>query len=119
MLSVGLTGLASGTQYTMLVQARDAAGNWGASGSGSFTTGYIIATGSRPPTVQSAYAAVYGCQYYIDYYYYIEYEPCYVLNGFGTVYCQYFSPPIAPWVDTGYTWTGYNLQVDSSHYGTY
>jgi chitodextrinase len=117
-LSVGLTGLTSGTHYTMLVEAEDAAGNWGSSSSGSFTTVYIIATGSRPPTVQPAYAGTYGCQYYIDYYYYIEYESCYVLNG-GTVYYQYYSPPMSPWVDTGYTWTGSSLLVDSSHYGTY
>jgi len=37
-LSANLTGLSLSTQYTMLVQAGDAAGNWGPSGSGTFTT---------------------------------------------------------------------------------
>lgn len=37
-LSANLTGLANGTSYTVLVQAGDAAGNWGASASSSFTT---------------------------------------------------------------------------------
>jgi chitodextrinase len=38
-LSTNLTGLSLATQYTMLVQAGDAAGNWGSSSSGTFTTG--------------------------------------------------------------------------------
>jgi chitodextrinase len=37
-LSASLTGLAVGTQHTMLVQARDAVGNWGPTSSGTFTT---------------------------------------------------------------------------------
>jgi chitodextrinase len=37
-LSRNLTGLSLATQYTMLVQAGDAAGNWGPSSSGTFTT---------------------------------------------------------------------------------
>jgi len=36
--SANLAGLSLATQYTMLVQAGDAAGNWGPSGSGTFTT---------------------------------------------------------------------------------
>jgi YD repeat-containing protein len=40
-LSANLTGLSLGTQYTMLVQAGDAAGNWGPSSSGGFTTASI------------------------------------------------------------------------------
>ncbi len=45
-LTTGLTGLSSGASYTMLVQARDAAGNWGASGSGPFTTIDVVAPGA-------------------------------------------------------------------------
>jgi chitodextrinase len=37
-LSTNVTGLSLATQYTMLVQAGDAAGNWGPSSSGTFTT---------------------------------------------------------------------------------
>jgi YD repeat-containing protein len=37
-LSVNVTGLALGTSYSMLLQARDAAGNWGPNSSGGFTT---------------------------------------------------------------------------------
>lgn len=37
-LTNNLTGLTLATQYTMLVQARDVAGNWGPSSSGTFTT---------------------------------------------------------------------------------
>jgi chitodextrinase len=37
-LTADLTGLTRATTYTMLVQARDAAGNWGPSASGAFTT---------------------------------------------------------------------------------
>jgi YD repeat-containing protein len=37
-LAANLTELASSNTYTMLVQARDAAGNWGPSSSGIFTT---------------------------------------------------------------------------------
>jgi len=37
-LTTNLSGLSLATSYTMLVQARDAAGYWGASGSGSFST---------------------------------------------------------------------------------
>src|SRR5262249_31740201 len=36
--SASLTGLTRATGYTLLVQARDAAGNWGASSSQGFTT---------------------------------------------------------------------------------
>jgi chitodextrinase len=36
-----LTGLTVSTNYTMLVQARDAAGNWSANSSGSFTTANV------------------------------------------------------------------------------
>jgi chitodextrinase len=36
--TTNLSGLGSANTYTMLVQARDAAGNWGPSSSGSFTT---------------------------------------------------------------------------------
>ena len=45
-LSTSLSGLSPATAYTMLVQARDAAGNWGASGSGSFTTIDTVAPGA-------------------------------------------------------------------------
>jgi chitodextrinase len=38
-LSTNLTGLSLATQYTMLVQAGDAASNWGPSSSGTFATG--------------------------------------------------------------------------------
>jgi YD repeat-containing protein len=37
-LSVNLTGLSLGTTYSVTVQARDAAGNWGATSNNSFTT---------------------------------------------------------------------------------
>jgi hypothetical protein len=36
--SANLTGLTANTQYTLKVQARDAADNWGPSSSGTFTT---------------------------------------------------------------------------------
>jgi chitodextrinase len=40
-LTANLTGLALATPYTMLVQARDVAGNWGPSSSGAFTTSSV------------------------------------------------------------------------------
>jgi chitodextrinase len=40
-LSANLTGLALGTAYTVLVEAENPAGNWGASSSGSFTTASV------------------------------------------------------------------------------
>lgn len=119
--TTNLTGLASATSYTMYVQAGDAAGNWGPSGSGSFTTNHnfiTIATGARPVSAVPAYAGTYGCQYYVDYYYYIEYDLCYVQNG-GSVFYQYYSPPSSPWTDTGYIWNGSSLVVDAAYFGTY
>jgi YD repeat-containing protein len=55
--SVGLTGLASYTAYTMDVQARDAAGNWSVSATNSFTTADGTAP-SAPGTVSFSAVAV-------------------------------------------------------------
>ncbi|MEO8307655.1 MAG: fibronectin type III domain-containing protein [Pseudomonadota bacterium] len=59
-LTTNLTGLALSTTYTVLVQARDAAGNWSGSGSGSFTTlstvsdtmTYVGGSSGSPPLSQ-------------------------------------------------------------------
>jgi chitodextrinase len=119
--STTLSGLQFATNYTMLLQARDAAGNWGPLSSGSFTTSssYItIAIGAAPPVVQPGHESTYWCWYEIDWYYFIEYAYCDV-TGLGNVMYHSYYPPQAPYVATGYTWDGMYLAVESNYYGTY
>jgi YD repeat-containing protein len=119
--STTLTGLQAGTSYTMLVQARDTSANWGPSSSGAFATNsaYItIADGTRPPIVRNEHMSTYGCGYFIDYVFWLEYEYCGVIGG-GDVFYVSYEPAGAPWVATGYSWSGYFLVVDSSYYGTW
>lgn len=67
-LSTGLAGLSASTPYTMLLQARDAAGNWSSSSSASFTTlsGWIPITDSNGNVLSSA-SALYQQNYYCDF----------------------------------------------------
>jgi hypothetical protein len=119
--STTLTGLQYGTPYTMLLQARDAAGNWGPSSSGSFTTqsSYIlIATGNWPPTVLPEHTGTYWCGYFFDEWYFFQSVYCDVIGGGNVMYHSY-EPPQAPIVATGYTWDGFYFAVDTNYYGTY
>jgi YD repeat-containing protein len=63
-LSANLTGLAAGTAYTVLVEAENPAGNWGASSSGSFTT----------PSVYTDHLAFVGSVYEAGYNVYMGYS---------------------------------------------
>lgn len=119
-LSVNLSGLTQGTNYTMNVQARDAAGNWSSSSSGSFTTSSLIkiAAGIKPPSVLTEHRDTYVCQYIIDYVYFVEVEFCGVFGG-GAVYNHSYYPPGPTYIAPGYVWTGDSLWVDSNSYGTW
>lgn len=119
-LSVNLSGLTQGTTYTVNVQARDAAGNWSSSSTGSFTTSALtkIASGFKPPSVLLAHRSTYSCQYILDYAYLIEFEYCYVIGG-GAVYTMGYYPPQPMWAAPGYWIDTQGLWVDSNYYGTY
>ena len=116
-LTVQLSGLGQGTTYTMQVQARDAAGNWSASSSASFTTTHriLIAQGYRPPKVQSAHQGTYHCEYFIDWAYMIEWEAC--SSGSQSVYGQMLTPPGPVNLAPGYSYSPGFLWVESNHYG--